>query len=243
MKTETALEYNIIEESRDALPVIIVAAGSFTRMGGINKQLAEIGGVPVIIRTLLAFENNENISNIVLVVRADDIFSLQLLTEKYGISKLSDIICGGNSRQESVLKGLSRVPQANSVLIHDGARPLVDKTTVNAVIEALKSYSAVTCATPIVDTVKQINTDGEVKKTLNRSELVAVQTPQGVRLNDYKAAIEKIGDVSDFTDDTSVMEAAGFKVKTVEGSRNNIKITTPIDILIAEKILEEAQCE
>lgn len=240
MKTETAIKYEIAEKPKSGIPVIIVAAGSFTRMKGINKQLAEISGVPVIIRTLLAFENSDKISDIILVVRADDVFSLQLLTEKYGIKKLTDIVCGGGTRQESVIKGLSRLSfDTERVLIHDGARPLVTGRIIENVVSGLEENSAVTCGMPVVDTVKRVDENGVVVNTLDRTNLVSVQTPQGVRVGDYKRAIEKAGDVSHFTDDTSIMEAAGFKVLTVEGSRSNIKITTKDDIALAESLLEE----
>lgn len=244
MITKTALDYELTEASKNGLPVIVVAAGSFSRMNGVNKQLTQIGGIPVIIRTLMAFERCEKISDIILVVRADDIFSMQLLTEKYNISKLSDIVCGGSSRQESVLKGLARVgADKENVLIHDGARPLVSEKVIENVIEGLERSSAVTCAVPIIDTVKQTDENGVVEKTLDRTYLVAVQTPQGVRIKDYKNATQTVGDVSKFTDDTSIMEAAGFKVLTVEGDRSNIKITTRSDIALAEILLEGSVCE
>ena len=242
MKTETVLKYEVSEIPENGIPAIIVAAGSFTRMEGVNKQLAEISGIPVIIRTLMAFENSSLVSSIILVVRADDVFSMQLLTEKYGITKLTDIVCGGNCRQESVVKGLSRVSAtAEKVLIHDGARPLVDGDTIARVAKGLDSFSAVTCAVPIVDTVKRVDTNGQVLETLNRDGLVSVQTPQGVRVTDYKSALEKAEDLSAFTDDMSIMEKAGFKVLTVMGSRDNIKITTKRDISFAESLLEERE--
>lgn len=240
MKTETVLKYEVSEIPENGIPAIIVAAGSFTRMEGVNKQLAEISGIPVIIRTLMAFENSDFISSIILVVRADDVFSMQLLTEKYGITKLTDIVCGGNCRQESVVKGLSRVSvTAEKVLIHDGARPLVDGETIERVVKGLESFPAVTCAVPIVDTVKRVDGKGQVLETLNRDGLVSVQTPQGVRVKDYKSALQKAEDLSAFTDDMSIMENAGFKVLTVMGSRDNIKITTRRDISFAECLLEE----
>ena len=242
MKTETVLKYEVSEIPENGIPAIIVAAGSFTRMEGVNKQLAEISGIPVIIRTLMAFENSNLVSSIILVVRADDVFSVQLLTEKYGITKLTDIVCGGNCRQESVVKGLSRVSvTAEKVLIHDGARPLVDGDAIERVAKGLDSFSAVTCAVPIVDTVKRVDTNGQVLETLNRDGLVSVQTPQGVRVTDYKSALEKAEDLSAFTDDMSIMEKAGFKVLTVMGSRDNIKITTKRDIPFAESLLEERE--
>lgn len=240
MKTETVLKYEVSEVPKDGIPAIIVAAGSFTRMEGVNKQLAEISGIPVIIRTLMAFENSSLVSSIILVVRPDDVFSMQLLTEKYGITKLTDIVCGGNCRQESVVKGLSRISvTAEKVLIHDGARPLVDGDTIERVAKGLDSFSAVTCAVPIVDTVKRVDSKGQVTETLRRDGLVSVQTPQGVRVADYKSALKKAVDLSAFTDDTSIMENAGFNVLTVMGSRDNIKITTKRDISFAESLLED----
>lgn len=231
------LEFSV-NNSEEKLPVIVVAAGNSTRMKGVNKQFASLLGIPVIIKTLLSFQLCDIISNIILVVRAEDIFELQMLTEKYGITKLSDIVCGGNTRQESVLKGLSRIGEAQEkVLIHDGARPIISEDIIRRVTKGLKSFSAVTCAVKVKDTVKKILPDGTVCETLLRDSLVAVQTPQGVITKDYKAAIQKIGDVSTFTDDTSIMEAAGYTVLTVEGSYKNIKITTPEDIIVAESYL------
>ncbi len=240
MKTEVALEYKINEDYSKKLPVIIVAAGNFTRMRGINKQLMEIGGLPVIIRTLTAFQDCDRISNIILVVRADDIFSMQLLTEKYNITKLSDIVCGGNSRQESVLKGLARVGKdTRAVMIHDGARPLVSGRIIEEVANAAEDNPAVTCGVAVIDTVKQVDESGKVIKTIDRSSLVAVQTPQAVWVDEYKKAVEGLGDVAHFTDDTSIMEAAGYTVSVTKGSRINIKITTPSDIILANAFLEE----
>ncbi len=237
--TELKLSYDICESKQNGLPVIIVAAGSSSRMGGQNKQFLELSGIPVISRTLLAFENSDVIKNIILVVRAEDVFSLQMLAEKYGISKLSDIVCGAGSRQESVLKGFARLSkEETAVLIHDGARPLVTKEIISSVAAALEKHSAVTCAVKVKDTIKEIDKDGKVSKTLNRENLVAVQTPQGVNVENYLAAIEKLGEIKTFTDDTSIMEAAGYDVFTVEGSYKNIKITTPEDIPAAESFLE-----
>lgn len=206
---------------------------------GENKQLILLGTIPVIAHTLLKFENSPDISRIILVTRDEDIFALQMLCEKYNISKLSDIVCGGATRQESVLKGMSRIAENEAaVLIHDGARPLVDNRIIADVTNALNEYPAVTCAVKVKDTIKQIDEKGEIITTLNRESLVAVQTPQGVRVKEYLEAIEKCGDVSGFTDDTSIMEAAGFKCVTVEGSYKNIKITTKEDISAAISFLE-----
>lgn len=237
-KTELKLDYSLCE-NKGEMPVIVVAAGSSSRMQGTNKQLVELGGIPVIARTLLKFENCKSISNIILVVRCEDLFQMQLLCEKYMITKLTDIVCGGNSRQESVLNGFSRLPDnTDKVLIHDGARPFVSDEIINSVIDGLDKCNAVTCAVKVKDTIKQVDKDGRVVKTVNRENLVSVQTPQGVKVGEYLKAVEDIN-VAQFTDDTSIMEAAGNEVFVVDGSYKNIKITTKEDLFIAEGFLSE----
>ena len=242
-QTELKLQFKIVDNKTDGIPVIIVAAGNSTRMGGINKQFLELGGMPVIVRTLLAFEKSEYISRIILVTREEDIFALQLLAERYSVSKLTDIIVGGSNRQQSVSNGLSRLTNTETeVLIQDGARPFITEEIIGNVANALKEFSAVTCGVKVKDTVKQISSDGIVEKTLDRNSLFAVQTPQGVKTAEYKKAIAEIDDLSLFTDDTSIMEAAGHKIKCVEGSYKNIKITTPEDVAVAESYLKN-DCE
>lgn len=242
-KTELKLEYEVCVNQNSGIPVIVVAAGASSRMKGTNKQLAILGGIPVIIRTLREFENSEDISNIILVVRDEDLFEIQMLTHKYMITKISDIVCGGASRQDSVLKGFSRLKKTDkAVLIHDGARPFVNGKIINSVVTALNEYSAVTCAVKVKDTIKEIDNNGKVIKTLKRDDLVSVQTPQGVNVEKYLSAAEKVN-VADFTDDTSIMEAAGWDVFVVEGSYKNIKITTKEDIACAEGFLSEEETE
>ena len=239
LETEFKLEYEIEELPADGdVPVIVVAAGSSTRMNGINKQTALLCGVPLIIRTLMRFEKCSKISNIILVVKPDELFSMQQLADGYSIKKLSDIVCGGESRQQSVKNGLERLPKnAETVLIHDGARPFVTDEIICSVISALSTHNAVTCAVKLKDTVKQVDENGNVLSTLDRNTLVAVQTPQGVNVSDYRAALESAGDLGRFTDDMSIMEAAGHKPFTVPGSYENIKVTTPEDIALAEYLI------
>ena len=238
--TETKLQYEVCKSNESGLPVIIVAAGSSTRMQGENKQFIELNGVPVIVKSLLAFENCPLIKNIILVTREEDIFALQLLAEKYSINKLSDIVCGGKTRPESVLNGFARVDKsAREVLIHDGARPLVTDKIISSVAEGLKKHTAVTCAVKVKDTIKEVDAAGKVIKTLVRDSLVAVQTPQGVRKEEYIKAVESLGDVTGFTDDMSIMEAVGYDIYTVEGSYKNIKITTPEDVKTALDFAED----
>lgn len=239
LETEFKLEYEIEELPADgSVPVIVVAAGSSTRMNGINKQTALLCGVPLIIRTLMRFEKCSKISNIILVVKPDELFSMQQLADRYGIKKLTDIVCGGENRQQSVKNGLERLPEsAETVLIHDGARPFVTNEIICGVISALSTHNAVTCAVKLKDTVKQVDENGNVLSTPDRNSLVAVQTPQGVNVSDYRAALENAGDLGRFTDDMSVMEAAGHKPFTVPGSYENIKVTTPEDIALAEYLI------
>ncbi len=241
MKTELRMTYESCECSDSAIPVIIVAAGSSTRMGQ-NKQFMEILGLPVIVRTLMAFQKSKAVSRIILVVKAEDIFNFELLSEKYGISKVSDIVCGGETRQQSVLNGFARLSQSeNEVLIHDGARPLVSEKIICSVADALKNYSAATCGVRVKDTIKQTDENGKILKTVDRNYLFSVQTPQAVRRAEYLSAVEKIGDISKFTDDTSIMEAAGYDCLMVEGDYKNIKITTREDIPVAENFLKEEE--
>lgn len=237
LKSELKLDYSICRTT-EKVPVIIVAAGSSTRMG-INKQFIELGGMPVIARTLKAFQNCDSISNIILVVKTDDLFQMQMLCEEYKISKISDIVCGGDTRQESVLKGFSRLDKdCKRALIHDGARPFVRESVICAVINALSSHSAVLPAVRVKDTVKRVDSDGMVLETVPRDGLMYVQTPQGVNVSEYLDAVKKI-DVSLFTDDASIMEAAGYSVSIIEGSYKNIKITTKEDIALANVFLSE----
>ncbi len=232
---ELKLDFEFCSESEKSLPVIIVAAGNSTRMQGINKQFLTLGGIPVISKTMLAFENSSLISRIILVAKESDIPRLQLLAEKYSVSKLTDIVVGGENRQQSAQNGLSRLTEdEKKVLIHDGARPFVNNIIIENVCTALEEFPAVTCGVKLKDTIKQINSDGTVAKTLKRDELFSVQTPQGVWANEYREALARFGDLSAFTDDTSIMEAAGHTVKCVEGSYHNIKITTSEDIAVAE---------
>lgn len=241
IETDLKLEYKINELNEDAIPVIIVAAGNSTRMGQ-NKQFMEIYSVPVIARTLLAFQNSEYISKIILVTKAEDIFIMQSLCSKYGIDKISDIVGGGDSRQESVLKGFERLSDSDKcVLVHDGARPLITNKVIGDVATALKIHKAVTCAVKVKDTIKVVDKNGKVVNTPDRSTLVSVQTPQGIHKNEYLESVKNAKDISVFTDDMSVMESAGFDVYTVDGDYKNIKITTPEDILSAEAFLGEEE--
>ena len=220
---------------------LIVAAGSGSRMkSDKNKQLIEIKGIPVIIRTLLTFENNAYIDNIITVVRSENIDVFKSLIEEYGIKKVSDVVPGGDSRRESVACGLELVGDEDNVLIHDGARPLISDETISKIIEALEHNRAAACGVRVKDTIKVVDPDNVIVSTPDRDKLIAIQTPQAFRAADIKrlhakARREKIK----VTDDCALAEANGIKVKVITGDYRNIKITTPEDIRLAEAYLCE----
>ena len=238
-KTQTKLQYDICQKSDKAIPAIIVAAGASTRMNGINKQFLPILGVPVIARTLMTFEACQDVSKIIVVTSPESVIDVQLVCEKYMISKLCDIVQGGANRHESVMNGISRLDVNDSkVLIHDGARPFVDVGIISEVVNSLDNFDAALCVSKINDTVKMVSKDGMVLSTVDRSMLYAAQTPQGVDVVKYKNACNSTENVGLFTDDVSIMEKAGYSVKAIIGSSNNIKITTPDDVAIAESLVK-----
>lgn len=239
------LEYETVDTTKKGgFPVIVVAAGNSTRMCGENKQLISLCGVPTIIHTLLAFERSEFISNIVLVTKKEDILPLQNLTKNYLITKLSDIVEGGATRQESVMNGLQHIKNSEYVLIHDGARPLVSEDIIARICEKIGQADAIICGVSVTDTLKMTR-DGVVLSTIDRKGMISVQTPQAVKYDVYLSALNKC-DPAQFTDDASIIESQGYKVLYVEGEKSNIKITTQEDIALAEFYLEkrgECECE
>lgn len=240
------LEYEAVNtNSNGGIPVIIVAAGNSTRMGGKNKQFMCLCGIPTIVHTLLAFERCAAISNIIVVAKREDIKAIEELCLNYQISKLSDLVEGGDTRQQSVLNGLKAVKNAEHVLIHDGARPLVSCEIIERVCESLGKADGVICGVPIVDTLKRTDDKGFISKTIDRTNMISVQTPQAVKVKEYTELLNKC-ELSAFTDDASVLEMGGMSVAWVMGDKSNIKITTPDDIALAEFYLERKgknECE
>lgn len=242
LKTEFAIQYSVTEKTEGKVPVVIVAAGSSSRMGGINKMFAPIMGIPVIARTMLCFQRNGNVSDIVVVTKKEYITDVEKLAGDYMITKLSCVCEGGNDRLSSVLCGLNTLPKDTvGVMVHDGARPFAGDNLISAMAEAAQSYDCAVCAVPVKDTFKE---KGNTVKTPDRSKFVAVQTPQSLNYKKYKELLENCADRTVFTDDASVMEAAGFDTVIIDGEESNIKITTQLDLVLAEAILkEEGQCE
>ena len=241
LDTKFKLEYQSKEKYSDALPVIIVAAGSSSRMKGVNKQLLEIGGMPVIAKTIAAFEQSPLISKIILVTKEDLILDMQEIVSRYNFLKVTDIVNGGSCRFLSVLNGFDRLSSEDKkVLIHDGARPFVDAEIIGNVVASLQNSPCAVCAVSVKDTIKTVDENNFVLNTPERSTLFAVQTPQGVDVELYKEVAKTIENPDFITDDASVMELGGYKVKIVSGSYKNIKITTPEDVKLAEILnLEE----
>ena len=217
---------------------VIVAAGTASRMGGIDKAMAKLGGEPMILRTVRAFQNCEAVREIVIVTRPDLVIPIAELCHDF--AKVQAVIVGGDSRQASVKLGLAALSKkVKLAAIHDGARPLVSNAVIDRSIRAAHTYSAAAPAIPVKDTVKVVQ-GGIVSTTPDRATLRAVQTPQVFDIDLLKAALTRAEEKGDqVTDDCSAVELMGMKVKIVEGDERNIKVTTPMDLKIAEFLLEE----
>ncbi|MBQ9802991.1 MAG: 2-C-methyl-D-erythritol 4-phosphate cytidylyltransferase [Clostridia bacterium] len=232
-------------KKRPHTSAVIVAAGGSTRMGGTtSKQLLEVGGIPVLARTMLAFENTKQIDEIVVVARAADLNTVGELAALYRITKLIAVVSGGATRAKSAQNGFMHISNsAKFVVIHDGARCLVTPEMIEKVLRAAYRHKAATAVAPVFDTVKTVDSQGFIKKTVDRKSLMLATTPQVFSTNLYRAAIETVKDTEQFTDDNQMMESLPFPVKTVNCGRENIKITEPLDLLLAECILAERKTE
>ena len=219
---------------------VIVAAGSASRMGGIDKVMAPIGGEPMIVRTVRTFQQCDAIREIVIVTRQDLIVPIMDLCHEF--DKVQMVIVGGASRPESVAAGLSALSdKVKLVAVQDGARPLVSWQVIDRTVRAANSYGAAAPAIPVKDTIKVV-AGGIVKETPDRKTLQAVQTPQVFDMELLRGALQKAAeDGAEITDDCSAVERLGMSVKIVEGDERNIKVTTPLDLKIAELFLEEMQ--
>ncbi|WP_035292604.1 2-C-methyl-D-erythritol 4-phosphate cytidylyltransferase [Clostridium sp. KNHs214] len=220
---------------------IILAAGKGVRMrAGVNKQYIELGDRPVIYYTLKAFEHSDIIDDIIIVAAKDEIeYCRKEVVEKYKIEKVSKIVEGGKERQDSVVNGLEEIEKCDIVLIHDGARPFVNKRIIEDGIKYAKKYGAAACGVPPKDTIKIRYQDGFSKETLKRNELFCVQTPQTFQYKLILNCHRKLNkDNVRVTDDTMVVERYGNKVYLYEGDYNNIKITTPEDLIICRGLLD-----
>ena len=233
----------ITHPMRKVLPLktcgaVIVAAGSASRMGGIDKVMAPLQGEPMIVRTVGTFQNCDAISEIVIVTREDLIVPISQLCRT--MDKVKAVVAGGKSRQESVHLGLNALSgKVKLAAVHDGARPLITWQVIDRAVRAANTYGAAAPAIPVKDTIKVV--EGRVvKHTPDRATLFAVQTPQVFDFDLLRGALKKAeAEGAQVTDDCSAVELMGMKVKIVEGDERNIKVTTPMDLKIAEMLLEE----
>ena len=211
---------------------IIAAAGESQRMGGIDKVLATLGGELLLLRATRPFQQCPMVNQIVVVVSGENEQQCRHLVAGVEWSKVTDVCLGGERRQDSVLSGLNSLAQCDWVVVHDGARPLVTAELIERGLEAARETGAAIAAVPVTDTIKVAGDDRIVQQTPPRRDLWAVQTPQVFRLDIITEAYRRTkGDV---TDDASLVEQLGYKVKLYMGSYDNIKVTTPDDLALAE---------
>ncbi len=216
---------------------VIVAAGSSRRMGGVNKVFALLDGKSVLARVIDAFQRCNSIDQIVVVLSGPNLERGRQLVAEQGWSKVTDVCAGGRRRQDSVVAGLSRLTHCDWVVIHDGARPLVTVDLIDCGLEAARETGAAVAAVPVTDTIKVAGDDRIGTETPARDNLWAVQTPQVFRFDIIAEAYRQAkGEV---TDDASLVEQLGYRVKLYMGSYDNIKVTTPDDLALAEVLWQK----
>lgn len=234
---------NVTRQGRKLLKLkycgaVIVAAGSASRMGGIDKIMEPFDGEPLVMKSIRTFQNCDAIREIVVVTRQDLVIPIMSLCA--GIEKVKAVVAGGSSRPESVNAGLNALSdKVKLAAIHDGARPLVTWQVIDRTVRAANSYGAAAPAIPVKDTIKAVH-GGIVKSTPDRKTLFAVQTPQVFDIDLLRGALKKAQeDKAEITDDCSAVERMGMSVKIVEGDERNLKVTTPMDLAVAKMLLEE----
>ncbi|MCD6327761.1 2-C-methyl-D-erythritol 4-phosphate cytidylyltransferase [bacterium] len=206
---------------------------------GISKPFAEIAGVPMLYYSLMALERSPSVSQVIVVTRAEGRDRLCGCAYADRFTKLKKTVLGGPLRQDSVLNGLMAVdPNADAILIHDAARPMLHDEWVEIAIDALTDCAGVIFAMPLTDTLKRADKDGLIKETVNREGLFTVQTPQVfktewiMKAHEHRKAERLVA-----TDDASLVESIGGKVKMLPGYRSNIKVTYPEDLMILERLM------
>lgn len=222
--------------------VIVAAAGSSRRMEGQNKLMLPLDGIPVLARTLLALDGSRLIDEIVVAVREEDLLPTSDLCRLYGVTKPVKIVRGGESRLDSVLAAAMECREDAAFLaVHDGARPLADPELIDRVVALAHRTNAAAPAVPVKDTIKVVR-DGRVESTPDRALLRAVQTPQVFDAQLLRAALQSAQTLgAEITDDCSAVERLGKEGYLTEGSYENIKITTPEDMLLACELLRRRE--
>lgn len=216
---------------------IILAAGSASRMEGINKQLSEIDGVPVFVMSALKFNASDMVSEVIIAAPQSDVQQFTELAESFGVTKLKCVVSGGETRALSVKNALSFVSdECDYIAIHDGARPLIGTADIDRVLNDAIAHEAAIAAAPATDTVK-VSQDGFIADTPNRSRIYYAQTPQAFSKKLYQDCLRQLGDEAALlTDDSALVERCGGRVKLTEVTKCNMKITRPDDLAAAEAI-------
>ena len=219
--------------------VIITAAGNGSRMGNVAKQLLEIAGNPAIYYSLAAFEKSVNVDEIVVVTRKEDVEAIREIVEKYVFKKVTHITVGGATRDESVKNGFEKLGRdMKYVAIHDAARPLITTEKIDFVFRDAYKYGSACAVAKVTDTVKKNDGRGFIQKTLPREELFCAQTPQIFACDIYRSALAlHLKEKKPVTDDCSIVENAGFKIKLSDINCPNMKLTVPYDFDVIEAIL------
>lgn len=227
-------------KKRPRCAALVAAAGSSSRMGGVNKLLEDLDGMPVLVRTLTALQRSELVDEIIIATREEEIVEISDLCHTYGISKCTKVVRGGESRVHSVMRAaVEAAPGTGFLAVQDGARPLVTPDLIDRVIREAHRCNAAAPAIPVKDTVKTVKEGEMVNTTLDRSLLRAVQTPQVFSADLLKAALQNALDQNlPITDDCSAVEQLGKVVYLVEGEEENLKITTPTDLILARALLQ-----
>ncbi len=223
--------------------VLIPAAGMGKRMGkAMAKQFLPLGDKPMLAHTLLAFQRASEIDEIIPILSQEDMETcLQEIIERYHITKVKTLVVGGKERQDSVANGLQKLEKdASVILVHDGVRPFVTPEMIRESVDHARKGECVAVGVPIKDTIKEVNDQGVVRHTLERNRLWAIQTPQAFPVKALKRAYEEASKHRMYgTDDATLIERTGGTVRVIMGSYENIKITTPEDLLLAEEILKK----
>ncbi len=227
-------------EQKPSCAAVVLAAGGSVRMGS-DKILAKLGEIPVLARTLRPFQNCEYISEIVVVTSAEKLMEVTELCREYNIGKVSKVVSGGKTRAESALTGVSEVSaRAELIAVHDGARPLVTEDLIRRTVEAASKKMAAVPAIRSTDTLKIAGVDGAIVGTVDRESTWRIQTPQVFKADLIKGALTKaMKQGLPLTDDSSAMDLLGVKTYIVEGDEENIKLTRPLDLLLAAAILRD----
>jgi 2-C-methyl-D-erythritol 4-phosphate cytidylyltransferase len=226
----------IEDVSKPKVCAIIAAAGESRRMNGTDKVLALLGGKPLLVWSIEAFQQSPEVDRIIIVNSQKNLGPVRCLALEQKWPKVMDVCIGGKRRQDSVAAGLALIQDCDWVIIHDGARPFVTRELIKQGLEAARETGAAIAAVPVTDTIKLAGSDQIVVETPPRSHLWAAQTPQIFRFSILKEAYRQTS--GEVTDDASLVEQLGYKVKLYMGSYNNIKITTPSDLQTAARLLE-----